>query len=94
MRKIGYALLFTGFAWISMQQLEGIMRSGLRPVVSAQYDKLSPNKVYSATEVMEHIRETAVATYDIYPRVIFPGVLMLVGGLLLARSSRANQSGA
>ena len=89
MRKIGYALLFIGFAWICMQQLQGVMRGGLRPIVLAQYEKLAPEKVYSAADVQQHIRETAVATFDAFPRVIVPGIFMLVGGLLLARKGRA-----
>ena len=94
MRKLGYALLVIGFAWISLQQLEGIMRAALRPVVLAEYAKLSPDpaKTYTREDVQLHIRETALATYGIYPPVIAPGVLMLIGGLILALSSRARMA--
>ena len=71
-----------------MQQLQGTLRGGLRPVVLAQYAKLSSSKAYSAADVQQHIRETAVAAFNIYPLVIAPGLLMLIGGLLLARTSR------
>ena len=90
MRKFGYALLFIGFAWLCLQQFNGVMRGGLRPVVLAQYQKLTPDKLYSAADVQQHIRETAVATFDTYPLVIIPGLFMLVGGLLLARTRRQN----
>ena len=94
MRKLGYVLLLVGFAWISLQQFDGFMRGGLRPVILAEYSKLSANPAmtYSRDEVQLHIRQTALATYRLYPPVIAPGILMLVGGLLLARSSRAKGS--
>lgn len=93
MRKLGYAFLLVGFAWISLQQFDGFMRGGLRPVVLAQYAKLSANPAvtYARKDVQLHIRETALAAYRIYPLVIAPGVLMLVGGLLLAGSSRTKK---
>ena len=91
MRKLGYALLLIGFAWIVGQQLEGFMRGELRSVVLAQYAKLSPDpgKTYSREDVQLHIRESALSAYRTYPLVAVPGVLMLIGGLLLARSNRA-----
>ena len=88
MRRVGYALLLIGFGWLCFQQFEGLMRGGLRPVVSAQYAYLSPDsaRTYSREEMQVRIRETAIATHGLFPWVIVPGALMLIGGLLLARS--------
>lgn len=88
MRRFGYALLLIGFGWICLQQFDGVMRGGLRPVVSSEYARLSPDpgKAYSREQMQAHIRETAIATHGLYPWVIAPGFLMLAGGLLLARA--------
>lgn len=87
MRKLGYTLLFVGFAWISFQQLNGLLRVRLRSV--ALYATVSPNpsKTYTRDDVRQHVRDTTLATYDLFPVVILPGVIMLLGGLILARSS-------
>ncbi len=90
MKRFGYALLLVGFGWICLQQFDGLMRGGLRPVVSAQYALLSPDpaKTYSREQMQTRIRETAIATHGLYPWVIAPGLLMLAGGLLLAHVGR------
>ncbi|HEY0501873.1 MAG TPA: hypothetical protein VGD42_00125 [Lysobacter sp.] len=88
MRTLGYALLILGFAWIAGQQIEGSMRGELRSVVLVEYAKLSPDRIYSEEDVKQHVRMTALAAYRTYPQVGVPGLFMLIGGLLLARSTR------
>ncbi len=90
MRKVGYALLLIGFAWICVLQVNGIPRAGLRPVVLAQYAKLSsdPSRTYNVDELRVRIVETAIATFGIFPHTLPPGLLMLVGGFLLAHRPR------
>jgi hypothetical protein len=88
MRKLGYALLVVGFAWIAGQQIEGFMKGELRAVVLQEYARVSPGRVYSSEDVRERIRMAALAAYRTYPLVLAPGLLMLIGGLLLGRSHR------
>jgi hypothetical protein len=87
MRKLGYALLFAGFAWIAGQQIEGFMKGELRAVAFREYAKVSPGRVYTDEDVRDRIRMAALAAYRTYPPVLAPGLLMLIGGLLLGLSS-------
>src|SRR5688500_9269285 len=93
MRVLGWLLLIVGFAWICVQQFDGLGSKG-RSVVLAQYARLppSPTKVYSQAEVKSHIAETASAAFRLYPFVIFSGALMLIGGVLLARSGHEQKA--
>ena len=90
-RKLGFLLLTFGFAWLCFQQFDVTMRASLRQVGMAQQTKLSTNPAhrYSAQDVRNHIRETALAVHSHFPTVILPGSFMLAGGLLLAFGSRA-----
>lgn len=88
MRKLGYVLLVVGFAWIAGQQIEGFMKGELRAVVLREYARVSPGRAYSDKDVRERIRMAALAAYRTYPPVLAPGLLMLMGGLLLGRSRR------
>ncbi|KAF1710656.1 hypothetical protein CSC70_08380 [Pseudoxanthomonas kalamensis DSM 18571] len=94
MRKLGFILLFSGFAWLTFQQFENFMRAGLRHVGLSQYAKLSadPNHKYTEQDVRTHIRETALAVNEQFPVVLAPGFTMLAGGLLLALAKRRPQS--
>lgn len=87
MRKLGYTLLFAGFAWISFQQLENSLRMRLRSFDLYATVSSGPSGTYTRDDVLRHVRETALAVYDLFPVVILPGVIMLLGGLILARSS-------
>jgi hypothetical protein len=91
MRKLGFILLALGFLWASLLELERFMRGGLRPLVLGQYAELSSDAshAYSREDVQLRIRETAISAYRMRPHPIVPGILMLTGGLLLARSGRA-----
>lgn len=90
MRKLGYTLLLIGFVWLCVQQINGVLRAGLRHVVLARDATLSsdPAMVYHRDDVRDQIRQTALAAYDRFPDTLPPGVLMLLGGLLLARRPR------
>lgn len=92
-RKLGFLLLLFGFAWLCFQQFDVTMRANLRQVGMAQHAKLSsdPTHRYSEQDVRNHIRETALAVHGYFPVVILPGLLMLVGGLLLAFGSRTSR---
>jgi hypothetical protein len=93
MRKLGFLLLFVGFAWLALQQFDIFMRAGLRSVGLAQHAKLSddPNHRYTDQDVRTHIRETALAVNELFPVVLAPGITMLAGGLLLAFATRRRQ---
>ena len=90
MRKLGFLLLFVGFGWIALLQFNIFMRADLRSVGLAQYAKLStdPNHRYTREDVQGHIGDTALAVNARFPFILAPGITMLVGGLLLAFSSR------
>ena len=92
-RKLGFLLLFFGFAWLCFQQFNVTMRASLRQVGMAQNAKVSTDSAhrYSEQDVRNHIRETALAVNSHFPTIILPGSLMLVGGLLLAFGSRASK---
>ena len=90
MRKLGFLLLFLGFGWISLIQLNLFMRASLRPVVIGQYQKLSKdlNYRYTRDQVQGHILDTALAVHTHHGFVLAPGILMLAGGLLCAFAPR------
>ena len=90
MRKLGFLLLFAGFGWICLIQLNLFMRASLRPVVIGQYQKLSKdlNYRYTRDEVQGHILDTALAVHTHHGFVLAPGILMLAGGLLCAFAPR------
>lgn len=85
MRVFGLFLLLTGFTWLCLLQVEALMRPGLHRVVRAQYAMLSPDPDgrYPEDVVHERIRATAVAAHGMRPGPLLPGVLMLVGGVVL-----------
>lgn len=94
MRRLGLLLLALGFLWASLQEIGGLMRAGLRPLVLGQYAELSTDRsqIYSREDVQFRIRQTAVSAYRMRPHPALPGVLMLTGGLLLARTGRPKVS--
>jgi len=93
-RKLGFLILFVGFAWLSMQQFHMFMRADLRSIGQAQFAKLSsdPNHHYTEQDVRTQIRETALAVNSRFPLVLAPGLLMLAGGFLLAFARRRPSS--
>ena len=90
MRKIGLALLVVGFIWLGALQLLGVVRAGIRPVLAHQYGQLAaePARQYSVSEVEAMIQTTARVSYDAATRwFLLPGLLMLAGGLMAARTN-------
>lgn len=90
MRKIGLALLVVGFIWLGALQLLGVVRAGIRPVLADQYRQLDaePARQYSVSEVEAKIQTTASDSYDAATRwFLLPGLLMLAGGLMAARTN-------
>ena len=96
MRAIGLLLLFLGLGWIVLLQFHLSASASLRPVVIGQYQKLSKDLDYRYTrdQVQGHILDTAMAVRSHAPNVLPPGVLMLLGGLLIASGSRKRNDGA
>ena len=94
MKHIGYLLIVLGLAWASWQELDGLLRARLRPVVIQQYGQLSENPAttYTLEAVQLRIRETALATYGAFPHPLPPCVLVLAGAFLVGRS-RLGQAG-
>jgi hypothetical protein len=85
MRTLGYVLLIAGFFMLCLGHVLG---AGVRPVILAQYEKLSPDRTatYTTEQVQAHIRETAISFRPSQRLNIYYGVMMLCGGLVLARS--------
>ncbi|MES2300313.1 MAG: hypothetical protein V4582_24980 [Pseudomonadota bacterium] len=84
MKKIGVALLLAGFGWLCFMQL-GTALAGGRPglrVLFKQIDALHVQAIErSAVERIGH--EAVMAQAAAVPLFLAPGMLMLVGGLLL-----------
>ena len=90
MRALGLLLLFLGFGWMALLQFHLSATDSLRPVVIGQYQKLSRDLAYRYTrdQVQGHILDTAMAVRSHAPNILPPGVLMLLGGLLIAFGAR------
>jgi hypothetical protein len=93
-RRLGFLLLFIGFAWLNLQQINVVLRTELRSVGQAEFAKLSadPDHKYTEQDVRTRIIDTAVAVHARFPVVLAPGVLLLAGGLILAFASRRKQA--
>ena len=82
----GYLLLFSGFFWLAAS------RVAFGPLANAKAagfasDAFSKQSSYEPRQVMELIQSFARMIDDNPPWMLTPGLLMLVGGLLLARAS-------
>lgn len=89
MRKLGYLLAITGFTWLVYLQAVQLLRFGARPILRTEYAKVDSGgrSTIPAKEVIELIRDTAVQCYDSQPLFLLPGVVMLVGAILIGRRS-------
>lgn len=90
MRMIGVSLLLAGFLWLLVIQGVVLVRGGTRPIIGTAIAELKskPGKVYSAEEVLAFVGRAANSAFEAQPIFVMPGTLMLVGGLLAARSGK------
>ena len=89
MREIGFILLLVGFAascWFSL-----VTHPAARSVMVSHYEHMPSGKeMYSREEVEREIRGTAFDSL-LYSRFfIIPGVMMLIGGLVVSTGPRRN----
>ena len=96
MRALGLLLLFLGFGWMALLQFHLSATDSLRPVVIGQYQMLSKDLDlrYTRDQVQAHILDTAMAVRSHAPNILAPGVLMLLGGVLVVFGSRKRIDGA
>jgi hypothetical protein len=84
MRKFGLLLLSTGFAWLLALQLITFMRVLARPIADAANEEIAKMSVLTGEGARAIVGRAIVSSFDDQPLFIVPGVLMLVGGLLVS----------
>jgi hypothetical protein len=93
LRSVGLLLIIVGVFWAGFMQFGALIGGGVRPVVLAQYEKLSNDSsvVYTRSEVEAHIRETAIAarSLDRFPSA---ATLLVLSGFLLRGRARRGSS--
>ncbi|HEY1490730.1 MAG TPA: hypothetical protein VGF90_06795 [Verrucomicrobiae bacterium] len=87
MRVTGYILLLLGFLWLAVW-CAGSVDSLTRSIGTEHFRKFPDIGKYSGGEVCDAIRSVLDETRERTRGVIFPAVLMLVGGLLLDITGR------
>jgi len=100
MRKLGFFVLFFGFFWLAMDQIDTLVTSNSWPLVTENLDALSKTRpacnstqaCYSAEEIEKYTHKVIRSAYEDKPLYIIPGAFMLFGGILLALSSRKMKS--
>ena len=95
-RILGLFLIATGVFWAGFLQVGALIGVGVRPVVLAQYEKLSsdPSVVYTRSEVEAHIRETAIAARSLDPVPSAAALLVLTGFLVRCRGKSGSSANA
>ena len=86
MRITGYILLVFGFLWISWAAFacDAIPRS----LDMIYHDRFSTTNSYSGDQVWQTV-DGVLRKYQVgIPRIALPGILMLVGGILLDQAAR------
>ena len=83
-RLIGLVLLWCGFLWLCFNSLT--LPANIRPVVGAHFAHLpkEDNATITAREMRYEIHDVAVDLLKSEPSFVYPGVVMLIGGLLIA----------
>ena len=94
MRKLGYLLVVAGFSWLVFLQAVQSMRRGIRPVLRIEYAKVDAGgrSAIPATEVIELISDTARRCHDAQPLLLLPGVVTLLGAILIGRRRKADDN--
>lgn len=82
MRILGYTLLLLGFFWLVIWHAPSVMAL-TRAIAIENFQKYQPSKSYSGDEVSDAIRNVLDEYRENSPGVVFPAVLMLLGGCLL-----------
>ena len=86
MRRLGIFLLVLGFAWLVGLQLTSYMRVLARPIGETANHEIATMTTISRESAEAVVRRAILSSFDEQPLFIFPGFLMLVGGVLIARS--------
>ena len=89
MRKIGYALLSTGFVWLLWCSLS--IRPLARAIVVRHYEQLAGKETFTSEQVRQSIRTSTFELVDAIPWILPAAGLMLVGGILLDRAYRGQK---
>lgn len=90
MRLLGYALLSIGFLWLLDCQFCAGPRA--RTIVLHHYDQLPNQQSFTREQVEQSIRAPVFQLVDALPWLIWPGLTMLAGGILLDRARRRQKS--
>jgi hypothetical protein len=90
LRVTGFVLLSFGFLWLCYDCSIQILRPHLRPVVGAHFAHLpkDDNATITAREARREIHDVAVDVADSEPFFLYPSLVTLVGGLVLAFAPR------
>ena len=91
MRITGYILITFGFLWLAIW-CAGSVVPLTRSIGIENFQKYSPSKMYSGTEVCDAMRSVLIEYQENAHGVILPAALMLVGGILLDVSGRRSAS--
>jgi hypothetical protein len=89
MRKLGYALLSTGFVWLLWCSLS--IRPLARAIVVRHYEQLAGKESFTSEHVWQNIRTSTFELVDAIPWILPAAGLMLVGGILLDRANRGQR---
>jgi hypothetical protein len=87
MRLTGYIVLLAGFLWLALW-CAGSAAAAARAIGPEHFRKYPDIGKYSGSEVCDAIRRVLDETREQSRGVIFPAVLMLIGGLLLDITGR------
>ena len=90
MRKIGYILLVVGFVWATFFS----MQAGpvARAYCGRNRQKMAEHQLNTAEDVAVAYTETAFRVSGFAERGVFGGLMMLAGGIILAKSSRRDSA--
>ena len=89
MRKIWYVCMTVGFLWLLLIQLRYTLGSDARAVMKVQQrDFTWEERCYMQDEVYQRVLATARTANDIAPNVIWPALLLLIGGCGVVHNNR------
>ena len=83
MRALGYILLFGGFVWLTYDAASGFTEAQYTMWIGYSQRKLPPGDTVARRDAVGVMRRLCLDLKDRHRVVMFPGVLMLFGGLLI-----------
>jgi hypothetical protein len=97
-RKIGLTLLWLGFIWLACSTV--FVNPIERSIIYAHYDRLpkDPSATFSQEDIHREISDSTFEAMHFCHLLMYPAIMMLVGGLLLGsepmsgRRTTSNQS--